>query len=912
MVLLVIYKYFYIGTDERLVLGMLSDILLRAASFLLIVSGDILMVFTAFRYNHHVKQALSDPIGHNRFMRIVMQFSRILPFFFILGYTVGAVNAVLSKGSGLYLLISAVFFFGSIFAGSIVQTQILTTRDLKVKNQTLRESQGIIESSNEQLQEEVRNQISELIEQDNLLRTLNSAAAMLLAVSPANFNEVINTSMKMLARSLAVDHICIWKRPAVPIGETCVYERIFGWFGEPSPDNLLDSHVTEQMIRKFTKVTSVPKWEDSFSRGESLNGSLKNMSPEEQEQLLPYKILSSLAIPVFLEEALWGFVSFNDCHQERIFTADEESLLHSSSLMFIYAFTRNRDEKSLKRRFEQQETMSRISQCFISKENMETRISLALRETGRLLDATRVLVAVPDPQTGRSDVVYSWQKHEEFAPVPPQEGFGHVIRASFPEIMPEDGEIPFLSCNDVHSDKRYQILERAEVKSFIWAPVYVDGLFWGILSVEECAVPRAWSESNKQLIALLSSVISGAVSRAAVEKERSAALEQAIQASRAKSDFLSNMSHEMRTPMNAIIGMTTIGKSADTIEKKDYAFEKIDGASTHMLGVINDILDMSKIEANKMELSPTRFHFEKMLQKVINVITFRVEERHQNFTVHIDEQIPACLIGDDQRLSQVITNLLSNAVKFTPEGGSILMDARFISLENGICTLQIKVSDTGIGISAEQQEHLFTYFGQAESSTSRKFGGTGLGLAISKRIVDLMSGRIWIESELGKGASFIVELSLPRGREETADDASDKPNIQELVQNSSFEDCHILLAEDIEINREIVISLLEPTGLQIDCAENGQEAVAMFTAHPDTYDIIFMDVQMPEMDGYDATRLIRAIDSPAAKKIPIIAMTANVFREDIEKCIGAGMNGHLGKPLDFDEVLQTLHTYLKG
>ena len=390
--------------------------------------------------------------------------------------------------------------------------------------------------------------------------------------------------------------------------------------------------------------------------------------------------------------------------------------------------------------------------------------------------------------------------------------------------------------------------------------------------------------------------------------ERKAMEERALSASRAKSAFLANMSHEIRTPMNAIIGMVAIGKSASDTARKDYCFAKIENASQHLLGVINDILDMSKIEANKFELSPEEFNFEKMIQSAVNVINFRVDEKQQQLAVHIDNAIPKTLIADDQRLTQIITNLLGNAVKFTPEHGFISLDALFFGEENGLCTIEIAVSDTGIGISPEQQKHLFNSFAQAESNTSRRFGGTGLGLAISKSIVEMMNGTIRVQSEPGKGStfSFTVQVKKSAPADDTADDPSGiKPDITGL-----FEGRRVLLVEDMEINREVVMALLEPTRLEIDCAENGVEAVRKFSGAPEKYGLIFMDVQMPEMDGYEATRRIRALDLPNAKTIPIIAMTANVFREDVEKCMKAGMNSHVGKPLDFDEVLEKLNIYL--
>jgi len=512
--------------------------------------------------------------------------------------------------------------------------------------------------------------------------------------------------------------------------------------------------------------------------------------------------------------------------------------------------------------------------------------------------------------------------------------------------------------------------------------------------------------------------------------------------SKQKSVFLANMSHEIRTPMNAIIGMTALGKAAAAEDRKNYCLSKIEDASHHLLGVINDILDMSKIEANKFELSPVEFVFEKMLQRVVDVVNFRVAERKQKFTVYIDRSIPKSMYGDDQRLAQVITNLLSNAVKFTPEGGSIKLSAFLLEKGPGRCSLKIEVADTGVGISKEQQALLFQSFHQAEKSTTRKYGGTGLGLSISKSIVEMMGGNIWVESELGYGSSFVfnARLELCQQQEKPISEAladqrgarilivdndpdtlrylgdliiafglfcdtarsgeealrlvdrtgsydicfvnwelpgmdgvtlagalrakTDSPinsvilmtstaewaEIEEAAKNAGidrvlpkpifpssvsgaisetlgvenyqypadeqqdvtglFAGRRILLAEDVEINREIVISYLEPTGLDIDCAENGAEAVRMFCESPDRYDAIFMDVQMPRMDGYEATRRIRQLAYPSAGTIPIIALTANVFREDVERCISAGMSDHIGKPLDYDHVIDKLRTYL--
>ena len=426
-------------------------------------------------------------------------------------------------------------------------------------------------------------------------------------------------------------------------------------------------------------------------------------------------------------------------------------------------------------------------------------------------------------------------------------------------------------------------------------------------------------------------------------------------ASRAKSNFLANMSHEMRTPMNAIIGMTNLAKSSGQTERKDYCLEKIESSSHHLLGVINDILDMSKIEANKLELSSEPFLLHKMLEDVVNMINPKIEEKHQSFSTKIGAGVPLSVIGDEQHLSQVITNLLSNAVKFTPENGEISCCINLVKETAETILIQVDVMDTGIGISGEQQAQLFTSFQQADSGISRRFGGTGLGLAISKRIVEIMNGKITVKSSSGEGSTFSFTAELKK---------SDKPiknapkEITETVPlaDNCFIGQSIILAEDVEINREIVLALLEPTGLSIDCAENGAEAARLYKENPDKYKMIFMDLHMPEVDGYEATRQIRKFEeehlnisisaSPAQvdfsphlyehpeledivtdksvtenaehlpqstgkqKGIPIIAMTANVFQQDIENCLAAGMNDHIGKPLDFNVVLEKLQKYL--
>jgi len=387
--------------------------------------------------------------------------------------------------------------------------------------------------------------------------------------------------------------------------------------------------------------------------------------------------------------------------------------------------------------------------------------------------------------------------------------------------------------------------------------------------------------------------------------------EKAQAAAEAKSSFLSRMSHEMRTPMNAIIGMAKIAEDTSDASKMKYCLSTIGTSSKQLLGIINDVLDMSKIEAGKLELENIEMNIEKMLVNVCNIIIDNMEKKNQKFNMDLGKELELNYKADELRLSQVITNLLSNAVKYTPEGGKITLTVDKTGQEETTDTLLFSVTDTGIGMTGEQIDRLFNAFEQADGSISRRFGGTGLGLAISKNIVEKMGGRIWVESEYGSGSTFNFEVKLERSehRDETASDSADAGD---AYKTSDLSGVSIILAEDVELNREIFSSLLEDTFISIDEAENGVAAVSLFKENPDKYDLIVMDVQMPEMDGFQATRAIRALDTPKAKTIPIIAMTANAFREDVDRCLESGMNDHLAKPIDEKTVIEKIQFYTKG
>ena len=391
-------------------------------------------------------------------------------------------------------------------------------------------------------------------------------------------------------------------------------------------------------------------------------------------------------------------------------------------------------------------------------------------------------------------------------------------------------------------------------------------------------------------------------------KEMAVLAEQAQAASKAKSTFLSNMSHDIRTPMNAIIGFTNIALHQDSVPEMHSCLKKIEESSDHLLSLLNDVLDLSRIESGKVEFSPVPANITAVTDSVIEIVKGMLLNRELNFEVHREPLQNPYVMTEPVRIREILVNILNNAVKFTKDGGTIRFDAgNRPGADAQHIVICYRIKDTGIGMSEEFQKKIFDEFAQEENGVRTQYKGTGLGMPISKKYIELMGGTITVDSRKGVGTTFTVEIPMELTNAEKVEKT--KP----FVQHNDLKGIKVLLAEDNDLNAELATILLEDLGMTVTRAADGQEVVDLFAEHPaGTYDIILMDIMMPKMDGHQAAKAIRAMyaDRPDAEEIPIIALSANAFSEDVQASLDAGMNGHVSKPLNMEEVTKVIERNL--
>ncbi len=430
------------------------------------------------------------------------------------------------------------------------------------------------------------------------------------------------------------------------------------------------------------------------------------------------------------------------------------------------------------------------------------------------------------------------------------------------------------------------ILQARGTQSLIVVPIFIEEKFSGFIGFDNCHSEQDWGSIEENILKSAAAAVSGAISKQLKEHEIVVAMEATEAASKAKESFLANVSHEIRTPMNGIIGLTQLIQKSKLDEKQSQYITAIKQSSEHLLVIINDLLDFSKIVAGQMEFENIEFDLTSLIYNINQTYGNRALDKGIYLHSDIGENVPVKLMGDPVRLNQVLVNLVGNSIKFTEQGG-VTIRIKCIEEKNNSLNLRFSIEDTGIGIPADKTETIFESFKQADKDTARKYGGTGLGLSIVKKILDAQNGKIWIESEPGRGSSFIFDLTF---------EIPTKGNIEKVgvITYHKLKGVNILLAEDNMVNQLLANDLITEWGAEIDIADNGE--IAINKLHTKKYDLILMDVQMPIVNGLDATEIIRKYSDKSISRIPIIAMTANAIKGDNDKCFAVGMNDYITKP----------------
>ncbi len=522
---------------------------------------------------------------------------------------------------------------------------------------------------------------------------------------------------------------------------------------------------------------------------------------------------------------------------------------------------------------------------FAKGADFQAQMMLIICKIGRFYHADDVLISILRDDFNSNYLDYQWHQN------------GQTVTENVRQYKPEEKEIffqwlgqkelRFLSEEDSRNETVCRFLSISPGKQGIVLPMYDNGDYMGNICILGIGQEILNNPEEYQDLTELGRVIQSQLTQ-----------QQHDIASKAKSDFLSRMSHEIRTPMNGIIGMTAIALQQEQSQDRIMdCLKKIQSSSNYLLGLINDILDMSKIESGKMKLEPFNFDLHEMLDTINELIMTQAAAKEIDFIQNVEVE-HYWFVADKMRISQVLINLLGNAVKFTPRKGKVTLTVREVETKGKEALVYFAVRDTGIGIAKEDQKRVFRSFEQAVDKNPSKQQGTGLGLSISSRLIQMMGSNIALDSEPGEGSIFSFSIPLELGENEET---------QTLEEEITFEGCRILVVEDNELNAEIALTLLEDRGFAVDCVYDGSEAVERIrTTEPGTYDVILMDIMMPVMDGLEATRTIRSMEREDCRTIPIVAMSANAFDDDLKKSVECGMNGHLSKPVEVDKLYRTL------
>ncbi|MCL2834530.1 MAG: ATP-binding protein [Treponema sp.] len=708
---------------------------------------------------------------------------------------------------------------------------------------------------------EHKQMMNEIEQRDRLLNAANNAAADLLQAETGEFESGLYRCMGMLAEPVEADRVFIWQNQTV--NGLRYSSLLFEW---PTSVQLRQ---TKKYFENVLYSDVAPGYGEILARGDCMNGLVRDMPQQAREQLAPQGILSILLVPVIVRNGFWGFVGYANCHRERIFTKNEESILRSASMLMASSWLRYDITLNIRATAAKLEAVIAnypgIIWC-VDKNKMITLFN------GRYLNET--------------DLKPSFFEGRLYTDVLQEERFKSICECT---------EKTF---TDGIQDRNYEIGDR--VYRLRTAPICDDD----------------------GVIVTVIGNFDDITERTKLQAELKAALTAAQDASSAKTDFLANMSHEMRTPLNAIIGLSELTLGINALDSESYSnLEKINNAGMTLLGMVNDILDISKIEAGKFELVPAEYDMPSLMNDTITQSILHIGEKPIRFNLEIGEDLPTRLYGDDLRIKQIFNNLLTNAFKYTSSGTVEL--GLSCERDGQIVWLTARISDTGIGIRSEDIGNLFKDYTQLDIRSNRKIEGTGLGLPITKSMVDMMDGTISVQSEYGKGSVFTVRL-----KQQFVTDEKIGPEVVKNLKNFTYSDqkrknksrmvrislpyARVLVVDDVSTNLDVARGMMKPYGMQIDCVSNGQEAIDAIRAANVKYNAVFMDHMMPGMDGMEATRIIREeIGTEYARTVPIIALTANAIVGNEEMFLGRGFQAFISKPIDMERLDAVIREWVR-